>query len=143
EYARSVSGARAEDAKAIENAALVGRARAKLNLGDGAGAVADAEQVEEGFVGLLFYEAGGSRRREWNGGINLDDEFSVRPHYRNLQVDGVPDPRVPVRYVGPSPFVGVEHWVQEKYPHPGSDIPFATWREAQLIIAEAEGGQRA
>jgi hypothetical protein len=34
-------------------------------------------------------------------------------------------------------------WVQTKYPAVDSPMPIATWDEAQLIIAEAEGGQSA
>lgn len=138
-----VTGSRAAEARALSNTALVGRARARLNLGDGPGAVADAERVDEGFVAYLTYENGGTRRRQWLYPVNLDANFSVRPHYRALTVDGVQDPRVPTQYAGPSSFAGVDRWVQRKYTDPGSDIPFASWREAQLIIAEVEGGSRA
>ncbi len=137
------SGLRAQQARVVVNTARVGRARAKLNLGDGPGAVADAELVDQGFVANLTYDASGPQRRHWHRPADLTGTFSVRPHYRELKVDGVPDPRVPTQYAGPSAFAGVDRWVQLKYPNAGSSIPFATWREAQLVIAEVEGGQRA
>jgi hypothetical protein len=34
-------------------------------------------------------------------------------------------------------------WVQDKYVALATPIPFATWREAQLMLAEAQGGQQA
>lgn len=143
DYAGQVTGSKATAAADITNMALVGRARAKLNLGDGQGAVADASLVAPGFVGYLTYEEGGDLRREWYvEGQILDDDAAVRPHYTNLTVGGEPDPRVPLEDLGEDR-PGVEHWKQLKYPTGGTWIPFSTWREAQLMIAEVEGGQQA
>jgi hypothetical protein len=35
------------------------------------------------------------------------------------------------------------NWRQDKYQSPATPVPIATWEEAQLIIAEVEGGQTA
>lgn len=72
------------------------------------------------------------------------DHHSVAPAFRDLEWEGVADPRVPVEDAGELGHDGVTPlWVTTKYPARSSDIPLATWEEAQLIIAEAEGGQRA
>lgn len=142
EHSRRVTaGANAAEARSIVNLALVGRARARLNLGDGAGVTEDAMLVPDGFVYNATYDQAVSRR--WNHVTYLEDNFTVHSSYRELTVDGVPDPRVPVEHIGETLIAGVEHWVQRKFPDVGADIPFATWREAQLMIAEVEGGQTA
>lgn len=133
-----------DEADDVVNFALVGRARAKLNLGDGTGAVNDAEQVDAGFVGYATYEEGGDLRREWNAQVpNLNEDATIQGDFADLEVEGTPDPRVPLLDMGETPQYGVPFRVQAKYPSPGSDIPIASWREAQLIIAEVEGGATA
>jgi len=125
--------------------ARVGRARVRLNLGETAGALADAQAVTEGFVRFATYSAQDNRRRNflWVD-THENDNWSVHPNYRNLAVDGVPDPRVRVQNMGR---VGVDsetpQWRQQKYAALGSNIPIARWEEAQLIMAEIQGGQAA
>ena len=134
------------EAQEIVNMALVGRARSRLNQGDGPGAVADATQVDPGFVRYAEMDEDNSRRynRIFETITNSGSD-TIHPSYHNLEVDGVPDPRVPLEHVG----LGVgrdgisDMWIQFKYPARGSDIPFSTYREAQLMIAEVEGGQTA
>lgn len=66
------------------------------------------------------------------------------PDYWNLKVGAVPDPRVDVEdRKGKGVDAATPMWVARKYPADESPIPIATWREAKLIIAEAEGGQTA
>jgi starch-binding outer membrane protein, SusD/RagB family len=126
--------------------AHVGRARSRLFLDDDAGVLEDARLVTEGFVMETTHAASDPRR--WN---QIHDEnhvglnISVQPQYRNLNVDGVPDPRVVVTEHG---IVGVPDgatpsWRQQKMPDRTSPNPFASWREAQLMIAEIAGGQEA
>lgn len=138
---RVTTGTRAQEAQELLNLALVGRARARLNLGNGSGAVQDAERVPEGFVRYATYDLGVNRRT--NPMNYLQAQHTIHMNYRNLEVDGVPDPRVPVMNTGQTGVAGLQRWVQLKYADQGSDIPFASWREAQLMIAEVEGGQRA
>ncbi len=61
--------------------------------------------------------------------------------------DGVIDPRVPIQLRdGGGTLDGrgtLEYREQLKYPTEATPIPFSTWREAQLMIAEATGGQAA
>jgi len=127
----------------IEDMAYVGRARAQLHLGDAAGVLADAGQVTAGFSRLA--EMDGSTGRRYNRvfeNMNDDEAISVHPNYLNLMVGGVPDPRVDSDSLGViAQDALTEVWTQNKYADIGTDIPFATWREAQLMIAEADPAQ--
>ena len=127
----------AGEASDIVNMARVGRARAKLNLGDGPGAITDADAVDMGFIGLANYESSPTRLR-WDRPTSMDDQVTLQVAYRDLQIGGVPDPRVPTEGIGATPQYTLDWWVQLKYNSRGSDIPISTWREAQLMIAEAD-----
>lgn len=144
-FSDAIDHAQAAGNTEVMHAAQVGRARVRLGMGDGAGAVADASAVPEGFVFYATYSTSVARRSNHvylNN--NANEAVSVDPRYRNLEIDGVPDPRVPVRDTGGNGIDGTTPmWVQEKYTSLGDDIPLATWQEAQLIIAEAQGGQAA
>lgn len=139
EAAGRASGA---DAAEIVALAHVGRARARLNLGDMDGVVADVALVPEGFEYFATYDITPSRRQSQVQQLN-GEWYTVHPDFRNLTVDGVPDPRVPVVQRERRTQTGAEWWEQRKYADAGTDIPFATWREAQLMLAEARGGQTA
>ena len=125
--------------------ARVGRARVRLNLGDLAGAASDARDIPEGFVKMSTYSSANARRENTLWVYNHRDiMMSVDPRFRDLAVGDMPDPRVPVRDANRVGHDGVtELWLQLKYPEVGSPIRLASWEEAQLIIAEAEGGQSA
>jgi len=125
--------------------AQVGRARARLNLGETGGAVADAQQVPEGFVRHATFSTSTPRRYNTLVVATHDnDHWSVHHSYRNLEVNGVPDSRVVVEDQGR---LGVDNltpqWTPQKYTSRDTPIPIARWEEAQLIIAEVEGGQSA
>jgi starch-binding outer membrane protein, SusD/RagB family len=125
--------------------ALVGRARVRLNLGKNALAAQDAAQIPEGFVRYAQHSttAGVRENRVW-GVVNFARAMSVTTEYRGLMVDGVPDPRVPVQDTGgPGQDGTTRSWIQLKFPAADSWTPIASWEEAQLIIAEVEGGQTA
>jgi hypothetical protein len=130
--------------------ALDGRARAYLDLKKLPEAAADAQLVPAGFVRNAEFTDGGSSSRE-NRFYNLtvrNKYLSVPPAYQNLTVNGVtgnvPDPRVSLKFVSGNANDGVTPmWQQLKYTAQlaGSPIPIASWNEAQLIYAEAVGGQ--
>ncbi len=128
----------------IQNMALVGRARARLDLGNMAGAATDAQQVPEGYSRDATYSTIELRRE--NSTYNRTDAgyLSVGEDWRNLMVGTMPDPRVPAQDAGHVGQDGVtEQWDQLKYTSRDAPIPIASWREAQLILAEATGGQEA
>ena len=130
--------------------ARVGRARARLDLKKLTEAAADAILVPAGFVRNAEFTEGGAAQRE-NRIYNLtirNDYLSVAAPYRNLTVNGVagnvPDPRVKVKDAGKKANDGVTPlFQQQKFiaQTGGTPIPIASWNEAQLIYAEAVGGQ--
>ena len=132
------------------NMARVGRARTRLDLKKLPDAAADANLVPSGFVYNIEFTEGGDARRE-NRIYNLtirNDYLSVALPYQNLSLNGVSpsvlDPRVPVRDAGRNANDGVTRlWQQQKFiaNAGGTPIPLASWNEAQLIFAEATGGQ--
>ena len=140
----SVSPLSDAGADSIINVALVGRARARLNLGDAPGVLADANAVTGGFEWFATYDASPSRRRNIVWDIFNSGSSSVPVEYQDLEVQGVADPRVQAHATGDLATDGVNlHWIQDKYPSRSANIPMASWREAQLMIAEVEGGQTA
>lgn len=143
-FSEAIQRADASGDASIRNMALVGRARARLSAGNAEGAAADAEQVEEGFVRNASYSTASVRRE--NSTYNRTDTnyLSVGPAWRNLTVDGEPDPRVRVVDTGAVGQDGsTPQWDQMKYTARSDPIRIASWAEAQLIIAEARGGSAA
>ncbi|MFC1639548.1 RagB/SusD family nutrient uptake outer membrane protein [Gemmatimonadota bacterium] len=129
----------------IENMALVGRARARINEGNTAGALADAQLVPPGFVKYAEYSAESDRSSNKVYLYNrdpLEEGASIEDEFHNLEWKGTPDPRVPVTDQGRLAFDNMTpYWTQEKYPSREAPIPIARYEEARLIIAEVEGGQ--
>jgi hypothetical protein len=143
-FDQAVQGAQAAGNADILNMALVGRARAKLDLGDRAGAAADARLVAANYAKVVTASTIASRREnrvvEQN---NNSQSVTIGPSYRSLAFGGVADPRVRVTDTGRNATDGNRIWVQTKYATLATGVPLATWDEAQLIIAEVEGGQSA
>jgi starch-binding outer membrane protein, SusD/RagB family len=128
----------------LKNMALDGRARTRLDLGNLAGAAADAALVPAGFVRNAEYSETTPARE--NRVYNLtvrNDYLSTGPDYRDLTVNGVPDPRVPVKNMNRKGSDNVTPiYQQQKFIGSGAvPLPIASWNEAQLIYAEAVGGQ--
>src|SRR5690606_16145880 len=115
--------------------------RARLDLGDLAGAAADAEQIPADFVWNAEYSTVDGRRENRIYNLNRRNRYlSVDPvRYGNVTfADGTPDPRVPVENSGLKGHDGATtHWFQLKYNSADAPIPMASWAEAQLIVAEA------
>jgi hypothetical protein len=161
------------NAPSMSDFAYLGRARVRFALGDAPGASADAQQVQEGFVAVATRSSATRKRWNQvyqHLSVNkygtvppqVDFEGSMVPFtgYRDLTIAadgravnadqspymgaGTADTRVPVENTGQIGADGVTpHWVQTKYPSHASAIPMAKWEEAQLILAEIEGGQAA
>ena len=125
--------------------ALMGRARVRLDLGDKSAAASDAKRIPEGFRKDATYStANDLRENQVNVDVYRNNYVSVEPFFWNLEVDGVPDPRVTVTDQGRSGLDGrTPLWFVDKYPTSDSPIRLASWEEAQLVIAEAELGQSA
>lgn len=141
-FTTAIEAAQAAGNDDMLNMALVGRARTRLNLGRGAEAAADAENVEANYVKLATASTAVARRRNRVSEQNRTGNISVSPEFHDLTVGGEPDTRVPVADAGRFSVDAMTRlWLQSKYVDDTSPIPIATWDEAQLIIAEVEGGQ--
>jgi starch-binding outer membrane protein, SusD/RagB family len=135
----------------LKNMALVGRARVRLDLQNLAGAAADAALVPPGFVRNAEYSETTPARENRLYNLTVRNDFlSVGPDYRNLTVNGVPDPRVKVlelKNANGSAKLGPDNatpmWQQQKFITGAGAVPLpiASYAEAQLILAEATGGQ--
>lgn len=142
-FTKALALAQAGNDASIRDMALVGRARVRLNQGKKAEAAADAEQVTVGFVRNAGYSSTITRRNNRVFAATIRDrDMSVAPEYRNLTIRGTPDSRVRVTFANRNGVDGITpQWDQTKYTALNSNIPIASWNEAQLIIAEARGGQ--
>jgi len=130
------------DGIALSNASLVGRARAKLQKGDKAGAAADAALVPAGFVYNLTMTDDAANRQRLSNRIyqfTFDrSSLSVAPWYR------VNDPRVTYKGPGvtklnPQDAVPGGFYEQTKFAGYNAPIRLASRLEADYIGAEASG----
>ncbi len=119
---------------------FAGRARVRLDRNNLTGAAADAEQVTAGFVWNAEYSTLEARRENRIFNLNRRNRYlSVETtHNTGLIAGGAADPRVSMTDAKAKGNDGVtDHFYQNKYSTAASSIPMASWREAQLIIAEA------
>ncbi len=120
----------------IVRMSYVGRARAKLNLGDYAGAKADAQQVPAGYAKNASYSDAIGRR---NNFVFNDNSVTSRASSIGAPYRTIVDTRVPiVATTFVTAATGITHYYQIKYTNASAPIPLATYEEAQLIIAEAD-----
>lgn len=123
-------------------ASLVGRARAKLQRGDKAGALTDANAVPAGFTYSMTYVDDLANRARlsnalWRGTVDRS-VISVPPYYQTT------DPRVTWLPPGKHPYNAWDaaagpYTIQQKYPGYGAPIRLASKLEAEYIAAEASG----
>jgi hypothetical protein len=130
----------------LENMARVGRARARLAQEKYDEALADASLIPDGFLFVATRDAAPGDRQnahyEAINGIASDDaaqkHATVAPDYRALEWQGTPDPRVAVYWDGTLGFdFFTKHWRHDKANSFDTPTMMASWREAQLFMAEA------
>jgi len=131
------------EATSLLNMALVGRARTRLDLGKLPEAAADAILVPAAFVrNAEFSNTVQARENRFFNLTVRNDYLSVGPDYINLTVNGVADPRVKVQDMARNANDGITHMYRQlKFRGDTSNLAIASWAEAQLIYAEAVGGQ--
>lgn len=146
-FTTAITAAQATQQTALLNAAYVGRARVRLFTGNKAGAAADAALVPKGFA--LNVANDGTDNRLYNRVYAVTQQFgfyTIEDLSRDLKTEkGESDPRSSVKLVttraadARSPI-----YVPNKYAA-GDAAPtrIASYDEAQLIIAEAQGGAAA
>ncbi len=134
-FSEAITAAGASNNTSIETMAYLGRARAKLNLGDYPGAKADADQVPPGYLREVSASDAATRRQNRIAAENRETSrsLSVGEPYRSMG-----DARVPVTATTLVSATGVLHYYQTKYLTVATPLPLATYEEAQLIIAEAD-----
>lgn len=138
-FTRAIEAAGAAGDDDIRTLALLGRARARLDLGDLTGAAADAALIPAGFrVDATYSAAKPQRENLVFTFITRDLLGTVDLPFRGVEFGGVPDPRVAVIDAG---IVGADEttpmFLPAKYTAFESPIRMASWEEAQLILAEA------
>ena len=146
-FTQGLAAAQSANDAQLTALAYMGRARARLDQGNLTGADADAKQVPVGFVYNATADvSNGVRTNRVYSQFN-SHAASVDPQFRGLTVPTasggtVPDTRIADSATGingadnHTPLV-----VSNKYRTGSSPIPIGSYQEAQLIIAEAEGGQ--
>ncbi|HEV2642508.1 MAG TPA: RagB/SusD family nutrient uptake outer membrane protein [Candidatus Elarobacter sp.] len=144
-FTQALAAARTAQLSDVTNLALVGRARARLDLGKKAEAAADAQLVTDGFVFNATYSAARFRSYDFiYSNVNRDEGVVVGAPFRAVAYNGTADPRVAVQNLGRTAADRTTPlWVQTKYGSLAAPVPIATWREALLISAEAQLGQAA
>ncbi|HEX6747404.1 MAG TPA: hypothetical protein VF092_08975 [Longimicrobium sp.] len=129
--------------------ALVGKARAQLNLNDRAAAAATVAAVPTTFSYLVFHSSNTTRQENGVYNYTIDSgRYGVAnleggnglPFITEGETDGaIHDPRIPNNNTRPGfdPSIPDPFYSQLKYPSRDSDVPLANGIEARLIEAEA------
>jgi hypothetical protein len=135
-------------ADSIKNAAYVIRARVRLYQGNTAGALTDAQAVPKGFVMNSSNDA--TALRNYNRIFTITGQFgfySIPTWSQNLKTEtGQVDPRsaVTLTTTRSQDNLSTPIYVPTKYSAgDGAPTPIARYAEAQLIIAEIQGGAQA
>ena len=130
----------------IESMARVGRARVRLTQGEYADVIADAMLVPDGFTFVATRASQPEDRQNSHydaiNGIASDPpgmkHATIAPNMRALEWMGVPDPRVEVEWDGTFGFdFFTRHFRHSKANSFDAPVLMASWREAQLFMAEA------
>ena len=145
-FSTAITAATAASATSILNAAYVGRARVRLFQGNKAGAASDAALVPSGFA--FNSTTGGNDNRRYNRVYAATGQFgfyTVEAGSRSLTTEnGQADPRSATITTSTRPADAKSVIVQPaKYTSDASPIRLASYDEAQLISAEAQGGATA
>jgi hypothetical protein len=145
-FTEAIAAAQTAQNDSVLNLAYLGRARARLDLGKPADAAADAQKIPAGFVWNANFDSNDPLRYNQVYVRNVRSQAAtVDTFYRAMTYAGVADPRVTIAFDptrkasdGELPL-----YYETKYPTVSSPMPIARYTEAQLIIAEAAGGQTA
>jgi hypothetical protein len=144
-FTTAIAAAQASNSTALLNAAYVGRARVRLFAGNKAGAIADASLVPNGFA--LNASNDGTDNRLYNRIYAITQQFGFYTiETRDPKTEkGEVDPRSSSKQVSTRPADARSTiYVPNKYAAgDAAPTPIATYQEAQLIIAEAQGGANA
>jgi hypothetical protein len=141
-FTEAISLATASNSTDILNMALVGRARVRLDLEDFQGAIDDAELVDVGYVKNVTRDESDVRRYDALCEFvtcATNRHATVAPNYRDVTWMGVPDPRISVGTTNQLAFdnAQIHYYPTNKHTSRAFPLVLASYKEAQLIIAEA------
>lgn len=148
-FTQALAGAKTLGNDSLTRVAYAGRARARLDKGDLPGADADAKQIPAGSKFLAITTIENSIRLNRIYAQQNGSAISVAPPFRSLTVpdasgNPVPDTRASVTNTGKTGGDRVTPlFTAAKYPSGSTPLVVASYQEAQLVIAEVEGGQTA
>lgn len=122
--------------------AFAGRARVRLDLGNFAGAIADASRIPATYVKNATRDDSDLRRYDAFCEFitcATNRHATVAPNYRNVTWQGVADPRVAVSTKNQLAFDNAQIHYYPTNKHTSRSFPLivASYKEARLIIAEA------
>jgi hypothetical protein len=144
----AIAAAQTAGADSVRFAALVVRARMRLYQGNTAGAVADAQLVPKGFV--MNASTAGTALRLYNRVYAVTKQFgfySIPSWSQNMTTErGEVDPRSATQLAGTRSANNNATIVYAPNKYIAGDaapMPLARYEEAQLIIAEVQGGAQA
>ena len=146
-FTDGLAAAQAASDPTLTALAYMGRARARLDQGNLTGADADAKQVPKGFVYNATTDITSSVRTNRVYAQFNSKLASVTSQFTGLTVPTagggtVPDTRIADSATGKNGADNHTPWiVSTKYRTGDTPIRIGSYEEAQLIIAEAEGGQ--
>jgi len=141
-FSEAISLATTANNSDLLNMSLVGRARVRLDLGNFAGAIADAQRVPIGYLKVVTRDASDVRRYDAlceNITCPQNRNATVAPNYRNVTWQGVPDPRVAVSTNNQLAFdnAQIHYFPTKKHTSRDFGLVLASYKEARLFIAEA------
>lgn len=136
-FTKAIAAATTAGDANILNLAYAGRARARIDKGNKAGAAEDAARVPTAFVYNATANATvGRRNNRMFQQNNQSFSVTVATAYRTLN-----DPRVSVTNQNRLAADQVNQiWTQNKFPSLTASFPITSGIETQLILAEARGG---
>jgi starch-binding outer membrane protein, SusD/RagB family len=139
-FDKAVTAATTANDQTTLNFARLGRARAQRGAGNIAAAGTDAALVPANFLVATSADAVNARRQNMVFVHTVLNFYSsVDSSFRNLTLNGAPDPRVQVVNSGRfgTQTAAGQVWQALKYPAVTTPMPIARYAEAQLIVAEA------
>lgn len=151
-FTAAIAAAQTAGLTNVLNAAYAGRARVRLYLHDATGAIADAQLVPSGFVFNAAMDATNARRfNHVFQAISTAGTATVEPTARALATEsGQVDPRSAVVLLKTAPADGLAQiYIPAKYSAAtltageALPMPITRYAEAQLVLAEAQGGANA
>jgi SusD family len=147
-FTDAITNAQASNSDSVRFAALVGRARVRLFQGNTAGALADAQQVPKGFV--MNASNSGTSTRLYNRVYAVTKhygDYSIPSWSQNLTTEnGEVDPRSATQLTDTRSANNNQTLIYTANKYIAGDaapMPMARYEEAQLIIAEIQGGAQA